>query len=44
MLTDFNSAQSLKAKYPILVTDKKLEKSSLEAVDVYDVIWDHIWS
>ena len=30
--------------YPILVTDQKLEKSSLEAVNVYDVIWDHIWS
>ena len=38
------SSQVPKEFYPILVTDKKPEKSSLEAVDVYDVIWDHIWS
>ncbi|MPR32330.1 alkaline phosphatase family protein [Salmonirosea aquatica] len=38
------SSQVPEEYYPICVTDQKVEKSSLEAVDVYDVIWDHIWS
>ncbi|NIJ53456.1 alkaline phosphatase family protein [Dyadobacter arcticus] len=28
--------------YPICVTDSALEKKELEAVDVYDVIWNHL--
>ena len=31
-----------KEYYPIIVTDKAAEKSELEAVDVYDVIWNHL--
>lgn len=31
-----------KEYYPILVTDSALEKSEIEAVDVYDVIWKHL--
>ncbi len=29
--------------YPILISDQKPDKASLKAVDVYDVIWDHIF-
>jgi predicted AlkP superfamily pyrophosphatase or phosphodiesterase len=28
--------------YPICITDSPLEKSEIEAVDVYDVIWKHL--
>jgi predicted AlkP superfamily pyrophosphatase or phosphodiesterase len=31
-----------KEYYPILVTDSAPEKSEIEAVDVYDVIWKHL--
>lgn len=31
-----------KEYYPIIVTDQASEKSELEAVDVYDVIWKHL--
>ncbi|WP_342083026.1 alkaline phosphatase family protein [Dyadobacter sp. OTU695] len=31
-----------KEYYPIIVTDEATEKSKLEAVDVYDVIWKHL--
>jgi predicted AlkP superfamily pyrophosphatase or phosphodiesterase len=31
-----------KEYYPIIVTDQAAEKSELEAVDVYDVIWKHL--
>ncbi|MCE7071527.1 alkaline phosphatase family protein [Dyadobacter sp. CY327] len=31
-----------KEYYPILVTDSAPEKSQIEAVDVYDVIWKHL--
>jgi len=31
-----------KEYYPIIVTDGAAEKSELEAVDVYDVIWKHL--
>ncbi len=29
--------------FPICITDKTLKKPSLEAVDVYDVIWNHVF-
>ncbi|TLU99072.1 alkaline phosphatase family protein [Dyadobacter luticola] len=28
--------------YPICITDNALEKSEIEAIDVYDVIWKHL--
>ena len=28
--------------HPILITDQELEKKTLEAIDVYDVIWQHL--
>lgn len=31
-----------KEYYPIIVTDQAAEKPELEAVDVYDVIWNHL--
>jgi predicted AlkP superfamily pyrophosphatase or phosphodiesterase len=31
-----------KEYYPIIITDQATEKSELEAVDVYDVIWKHL--
>ncbi|MGG7661195.1 alkaline phosphatase family protein [Dyadobacter sp. BHUBP1] len=31
-----------KEYYPIIITDQPAEKSELEAVDVYDVIWKHL--
>ncbi len=32
-----------KEYYPVLVTDQPTGKPELEAVDVYDVIWDHLF-
>ncbi|MCE7066531.1 alkaline phosphatase family protein [Dyadobacter sp. CY326] len=31
-----------KEYFPICITDSALEKSEIEAVDVYDVIWNHL--
>jgi hypothetical protein len=28
--------------YPICITDSALDKTEIEAVDVYDVIWKHL--
>jgi predicted AlkP superfamily pyrophosphatase or phosphodiesterase len=30
--------------YPICITDKSLGVENLQAIDVYGVIWNHIWS
>jgi predicted AlkP superfamily pyrophosphatase or phosphodiesterase len=30
--------------FPVCITDKAPDPATLEATDVYDVIWDHIWS
>ena len=32
-----------KEYYPVLITDQPTGKPELEAVDVYDVIWDHLF-
>ncbi|MNL73018.1 hypothetical protein D3C87_1984250 [compost metagenome] len=31
-----------KEYYPICITEQVSEKTELEAVDVYDVIWNHL--
>ncbi|TDB64635.1 alkaline phosphatase family protein [Arundinibacter roseus] len=30
--------------YPICITNEPLPQKQLEAIDLYDVIWNHIWS
>jgi hypothetical protein len=30
------------AYHPVLITDNAVDKTAITAVDVYDVIWDHI--